>query len=51
MRETGSPNGLAAGFFLAQHKQQLGGNRMVDKITVFRSEQHGALANLLFWVN
>ncbi|KAJ8112784.1 hypothetical protein OPT61_g4923 [Boeremia exigua] len=34
----GSPNGLAAGYFLAQHKEQLGGNKVIDKITVFRSE-------------
>ncbi|KAJ4376870.1 hypothetical protein N0V86_006306 [Didymella sp. IMI 355093] len=46
----GSPNEIASGFFLAQHKQQLGGNRVIDKITVFRSEQYGSLPNLLSWV-
>ena len=46
----GSPNGIAAGFFLAQHKRQLGGNKVIDRVTVFRSEQYGSLPNLLFWV-
>jgi hypothetical protein len=34
-----SPNGIAAGFFLAQHKRRLGGNKVIDRATVFRSEQ------------
>ncbi|KAF1361444.1 hypothetical protein EJ07DRAFT_164491 [Lizonia empirigonia] len=46
----GSPNGLAAGFILAQHKRQLGGDKIISKVTVFRSEQRDSLPNLLFWV-
>lgn len=34
-----SPTGIAAGFFLAQHKRQLGGNKVIDRVTVFRSGQ------------
>ncbi|KAH7071431.1 hypothetical protein BKA63DRAFT_605467 [Paraphoma chrysanthemicola] len=45
----GSPNGLAAGFFLAQHKTQLG-EKLISKITVFRSDTEHSLPNLLFWV-
>ncbi|KAH7079665.1 hypothetical protein FB567DRAFT_607027 [Paraphoma chrysanthemicola] len=45
----GSPNGLAAGFFLAQHKTQLG-EKLISKITVFRSDTATSLPNLLFWV-
>ncbi|KAH7091636.1 hypothetical protein FB567DRAFT_436058 [Paraphoma chrysanthemicola] len=47
----GSPNGIAAGFFLAQHKTQLGGNKYISKITVFRADAVGNLPNLLFWVS
>jgi hypothetical protein len=32
----GSPNGLAVGYFLAQHKRQLGG-KYVSKINVFKA--------------
>ncbi|KNG43910.1 hypothetical protein TW65_09267 [Stemphylium lycopersici] len=39
----GSPNGQAVGFFLAQHKRQLGG-KFISKINVFRSENNDALA-------
>lgn len=31
----GSPNGRAAGYFLMQHKEQLGGNKFISKVTVF----------------
>ena len=33
----GSPNGLAVGYFLAQHKRQLGG-KYVSKINVFKAD-------------
>ena len=49
----GSPNGIAAGFFLAQHKRQLGGNKMIYKITVFKATHpitEDNLINLIFWV-
>jgi hypothetical protein len=48
-----SPNGIAAGFFLAQHKPQLGGNKMIYKITVFKAVQpvtEDDFPNLIFWV-
>ncbi|KAH7413607.1 hypothetical protein DE146DRAFT_749811 [Phaeosphaeria sp. MPI-PUGE-AT-0046c] len=44
----GSPNGLGAGFFLAQHKAQLG-NKVISKITVWTASETD-LPNLLFWV-
>ncbi|KAF9693177.1 hypothetical protein EKO04_008813 [Ascochyta lentis] len=44
----GSPNGLAVGYFLAQHKHHLG-NKAVEKITVFRPDR-GMMPYLLFWV-
>ncbi|KAF2675742.1 hypothetical protein K458DRAFT_492907 [Lentithecium fluviatile CBS 122367] len=31
----GSPNGWSAGYFLMQHKEQLGGNKYTDKVQVF----------------
>lgn len=34
----GSPNGLGAGYFLLQHKRQLGGANFIDKITIFRND-------------
>ncbi|KAF1363731.1 hypothetical protein EJ07DRAFT_173638 [Lizonia empirigonia] len=34
----GSPNGLAVGYFLNQHKTQLGGTRFVWRITVFMGD-------------
>ncbi|KAF1363730.1 hypothetical protein EJ07DRAFT_102527 [Lizonia empirigonia] len=46
----GSPNGLAVGYFLAQHKQQLGGTKFVWKVRVFR-DQAGGYTNLLFYVD
>lgn len=45
----GSPNGLGAGYFLAQHKSQLGGNKVISKITVWVPEV-GAAPTMLFWV-
>lgn len=37
------------GYFLAQHKAQFGGNKVVEKITVFRNDAYG-LPQLLFWI-
>ncbi|KAJ4993437.1 hypothetical protein SVAN01_00985 [Stagonosporopsis vannaccii] len=34
----GSPNGIAAAYFLSQHKEELGGNKYIDKVTVFRPD-------------
>lgn len=45
----GSPNGVAAGYFLAQHKTQLG-EKLISKVTVFRAEDYGSLPNMIFWV-
>lgn len=45
----GSPNGLAAGYFLAQHKHRWGKNKSIEKITVFRPDK-GTMPYLLFWV-
>jgi hypothetical protein len=46
--DTGSKNGIAVGYFLAQHKQQLG-DKYVTKITLFQEEGDGA-PHMLFWV-
>jgi hypothetical protein len=45
----GSPNGVGAGYFLSQHKAQLGGNKFVEKITVFCNDAYGP-PHLLFWI-
>jgi hypothetical protein len=45
---TGSPNGQAVGYFLAQHKHRLG-NKVVEKVTVFRPDK-GQMPYLLFWI-
>lgn len=45
---TGSPNGIGAGYFLAQHKAVLG-NKIVSKITVWSGSVIDSI-NLLFWV-
>lgn len=37
---TGSPNGIAAAYFLAQHKDELGGNKYIEKVTVFRPDEN-----------
>jgi hypothetical protein len=48
----GSPNGLAAGYFLLQHKRQLGGNKYISKIRVFRKDDdNNPKPNLLFYVD
>jgi hypothetical protein len=46
---SGSPNGLAAGYFLAQHKRELG-RKYIERVTVFRADTRGSFPNLLFWV-
>jgi hypothetical protein len=44
-----SPNGQAAGYFLAQHKHRFGKSKTVEKVTVFRPDK-GMMPYLLFWV-
>ncbi|KAL6706277.1 hypothetical protein ACN47E_005567 [Coniothyrium glycines] len=49
----GSSNAIAAGFFLAQHKRQLGGDKMIHRITVFKATQpvtRDDFPNLILWV-
>ncbi|OAL48528.1 hypothetical protein IQ07DRAFT_655006 [Pyrenochaeta sp. DS3sAY3a] len=45
----GSPVGRWAGYFLMQHKNQLGGNRFLSKVRVFKNDQ-GSLPYLVFYV-
>jgi hypothetical protein len=45
----GSPNGVGTGYFLAQHKNQLGGNKVVSRITIFRADADDQPC-LVFWV-
>jgi len=44
----GSPNGFAVGYFLAQHKRELGG-KYVSKIYVFKADTNAALAICLLF--
>jgi hypothetical protein len=44
----GSPNGIGAGYFLAQHKAKLG-KEVISKITVWIAVDFD-IPNLLFWV-
>lgn len=46
----GSPVGRWAGYFLLQHRRQLGGNKWIEKVKVFRSEKEGSWPYLLFYV-
>jgi hypothetical protein len=46
----GSPVGRWAGYFLLQHKRQLGGSKWIEKVRVFRSEKEGSWPYLLFYV-
>lgn len=46
----GSPVGRWAGYFLMQHKRQLGGSKWISKVRVFKSEKAGSLPYLLFYV-
>lgn len=49
----GSPNGFAVGYFLAQHKRELGGKYVskinVSKINVFKADTSAALAICLLF--
>jgi hypothetical protein len=47
----GSPNGRAVGYFLAQHKAKIGGNRCVKTIVMFRGNPLSQVPNLLFTVD
>jgi hypothetical protein len=44
-----SPVGRWAGYFLMQHKRQLGGSWWIEKVTMFRSEKERSLPYLLFY--
>jgi hypothetical protein len=46
----GSPVGIWAVYFLMQHKRQLGGNKFISKVRVFKSEKAGSLTYILFYV-
>jgi hypothetical protein len=46
----GSPVGRWAGYFLMQHKRQLGGNKQISKVRVFKSEKEGSWPYFLFYV-
>lgn len=48
MNNEGSPNGVAAGYFLAQHKTQLGGNKYVYQVSVWK-DRYGD-EQMMFWV-
>jgi hypothetical protein len=50
----GSANGLAAAYFLLQHKNQLGGSRHIWKVRIFLSDDEEDLPdnyNLLFYTD
>jgi hypothetical protein len=47
--DTGSPNGQAAGYFLAQHKHRFGRSKTISRVQVFRPDK-GIMPYLLFWV-
>ncbi|EUC42083.1 hypothetical protein COCMIDRAFT_104432 [Bipolaris oryzae ATCC 44560] len=47
----GSPNGIAAGYLLAQHKREIGGNKYVSHIIVFMEDDPTGWPNLLFKVD
>lgn len=49
-QSTGSPNGIAAGYILAQHERRLGGNKFIHRVTVFRVRAEDDLPNVIFWV-
>ncbi|USP73066.1 uncharacterized protein yc1106_00340 [Curvularia clavata] len=46
----GSPNGLAAGYFLAQHKKEMGGNKYISHIIVFNEEDLIGFPHMFFKV-
>ena len=48
----GSPNGLGAGYFLLQHKRQLGGAKFIWKIKIFKVDDFDAEdPNIIFYVD
>jgi hypothetical protein len=47
---SGSPVGRWAGYFLMQHKTQLGGNRFISKVRVFKPDV-GSLPYMLFYAD
>ncbi|KAF2023569.1 hypothetical protein EK21DRAFT_118642 [Setomelanomma holmii] len=47
--ELGLLNGIAAGYFLAQHNQ-LGCDKMIHIVTVFRVKEDNDLPKMIFWV-
>jgi hypothetical protein len=47
----GSPVGRWAGYFLMQHKRQLGGSKWISKVKVFKSEKGGSWPYFLFYVD
>ena len=47
----GSPVGRWAGYFLLQHKRQVGGNKYISKVRVFKSEKEGSWPYFLFYVD
>lgn len=48
---SGTPNGRGVGYFLAQHKAQIGGNRYVKGIRIFRAHAESTLSNMVFIVD
>ncbi|CAA9963121.1 hypothetical protein PTMSG1_06489 [Pyrenophora teres f. maculata] len=46
----GSPNSIGAGWFLAQHKAQMGQNRYIYRITVFTETGTEDYPHMLLWV-
>ncbi|USP75837.1 hypothetical protein yc1106_03111 [Curvularia clavata] len=46
----GSPVGRWAGYFLMQHKRQLGGSKYITNVRVFKSEKEGSWPYFLFYV-
>ncbi|KAF2624314.1 hypothetical protein BU25DRAFT_157490 [Macroventuria anomochaeta] len=46
----GSPNGRAYGYFLSQHKRELGGNMYISKIQVFHGETKPLIPNMVLHV-
>lgn len=46
----GSPVGRWAGYFLMQHKRQLGGDKYIEKVRVFKSEKEGSWPYFVFYV-
>jgi hypothetical protein len=46
----GSPIGRWAGYFLMQHKRQLGAGKFISKVRLFASEKAGSFPYMLFYV-